>query len=69
MSEHVYKIIELTGSSTSSSDDAVRNALGKAAKTIRGMRWFQVVETRGHIVAERIDHWQVTVKVGFTLED
>ncbi len=69
MSDHVYKTIELTGSSTSSSDDAVRNALAKAAKTIRGMRWFQVVDCRGHIERERIDHWQVTIKVGFTLED
>ena len=69
MSDHVYKTIELTGSSASSSDDAVRAALAKAAKTIRGMRWFQVVDCRGHIERERIDHWQVTIKVGFTLED
>ena len=69
MSEHVYKTIELTGSSTASSDDAVRTAVEKAAKTVRGMRWFEVVECRGHIERDRIDHWQVTVKVGFTLED
>jgi flavin-binding protein dodecin len=69
MSDHVYKILELTGSSPSSSDDAVRNALSKASKTIRGMKWFQVTECRGHIERDRIDHWQVTVKVGFTLED
>jgi flavin-binding protein dodecin len=69
MSEHVYKIIELTGSSKTSSDDAVRNALGKAATTIRGMRWFQVMECRGHVEQAKIDHWQVTIKVGFTLED
>jgi flavin-binding protein dodecin len=69
MSDHVYKTIELTGSSTSSSDEAVRNALARAAKTIRGMRWFQVLECRGHIERDRIDHWQVTIKVGFTLED
>jgi dodecin len=69
MSEHVYKIIELTGSSKTSSDDAVRNALGKAGKTIRGMRWFQVMECRGHVEQAQIDHWQVTIKVGFTLED
>jgi dodecin len=69
MSEHVYKTIELTGSSTASSDDAVRTAIEKAAKTVRGMRWFEVVECRGHIERDRIDHWQVTVKVGFTLED
>jgi dodecin len=68
MSDHVYKMIELTGSSSSSSDDAVRNALTRAAKTVRGMRWFQVLECRGHIERDRIDHWQVTIKVGFTLE-
>jgi flavin-binding protein dodecin len=69
MSDHVYKTIELTGSSTSSSDEAVRNALARAARTVRGMRWFQVLECRGHIDRDRIDHWQVTIKVGFTLED
>lgn len=69
MTQHVYKTIELTGSSTTSSDDAVRSAIGKAAKTIRGMRWFQVVETRGHLEQDKIHHWQVTIKVGFTLED
>ena len=69
MSEHVYKTIELTGSSKASSDDAVRNALAKAGKTIRDMRWFQVVECRGHVAQSKIDHWQVTIKVGFTLED
>jgi dodecin len=69
MSQHVYKTIELTGSSTTSSDDAVRSAIAKAAKTLREMRWFQVTECRGHIEGEKIDHWQVTIKVGFTLED
>jgi flavin-binding protein dodecin len=69
MNQHVYKIIELTGSSTSSSDDAVKAAIAKAAKTVRGMRWFQVIDSRGHIERDRVDHWQVTIKVGFTLED
>ena len=69
MNDHVYKTIELTGSSSKSSDDAVRNALARASKTIRGMRWFQVIECRGHIEGQAIDHWQVTLKVGFTLED
>ena len=69
MSDHVYKTIELTGSSSASSDDAVRNALAKAGKTVRDMRWFQVLECRGHIEKNKIDHWQVTIKVGFTLED
>jgi flavin-binding protein dodecin len=69
MTEHVYKQIELTGSSTQSSDDAVRKAIAKAANTIRGMRWFQVIETRGHIEEDAVAHWQVTIKVGFTLEE
>lgn len=69
MSEHVYKHVELTGSSTKSSDDAVRNAVARAAKTLRNLRWFQVTETRGHIEGDSIAHWQVTVKVGFTLDD
>jgi flavin-binding protein dodecin len=69
MSEHVYKQIELTGSSPVSSDEAVRNAIAKASKTIRGMRWFQVTDTRGHIEDNAVAHWQVTVKVGFTLEE
>ena len=69
MSEHVYKQIELTGSSPKSSDEAVRNAVAKASKTIRGMRWFEVTDTRGHIENDAVAHWQVTIKVGFTLED
>jgi flavin-binding protein dodecin len=69
MNDHVYKTIELTGSSAKSSDDAVRNAIARAGKTVRGMRWFQVLECRGHIDGQAIDHWQVTLKVGFTLED
>lgn len=68
MSEHVYKKIELVGSSTTSIEDAVQNALSLAAKTIRNMRWCEVVETRGHIEENKINHWQVTVKVGFTLD-
>ncbi|MBA3963017.1 MAG: dodecin domain-containing protein [Chthoniobacterales bacterium] len=69
MSEHVYKKLELVGSSKASIDDAVRNAVDRASKTIRNMRWFEVVETRGHIVDNQIDHWQVTVKIGFTLDE
>ena len=69
MSEHVYKKIELTGSSTTDLEDAIRNAVAKAAKTVRNMRWLEVVETRGHIEKNEITHWQVTIKVGFTLED
>ena len=69
MSNHVYKIVELTGSSEESSDQAVRNAIARAGKTVRNMRWFEVVETRGHIDNGVIAHWQVTIKVGFTLDD
>jgi hypothetical protein len=69
MSDHVYKHIELTGSSSKSSDDAVATAIAKASKTVRNMHWFEVTETRGHIVDGKIAHWQVTLRVGFTLED
>jgi len=68
MSDHVYKHIELTGSSEKSIEDAVQNALSRAAKTVHNMRWFQVRDTRGHIEDGRISHWQVTVEVGFTLD-
>ena len=67
MSDHVYKKIELVGSSPTSIEDAVTNALARAEKTIRNMRWFEVKETRGHIEDGKINHWQVTVNVGFTL--
>ena len=69
MSDHVYKKIELVGSSPESIEAAVENALARAKKTIRNMRWLEVTETRGHIENGKIDHWQVAVKVGFTLED
>ena len=68
MSEHVYKKIEMVGSSKQSSDDAVRNALARAAGTVRHMEWFEVVETRGHIVDGQVGHWQVVLKIGFRLE-
>ncbi len=68
MSDHVYKKIELTGSSTESSDQAVRNAIAKAAKTITHMDWFEVVETRGEIRDGQVAFWQVTLKLGFRLE-
>ena len=69
MSNHVYKTLELTGSSPDSAEDAVRNAITRAAKTVRLMRWFEVTDTRGQIEDNKIAHWQVTVKIGFTLED
>jgi len=69
MSDHVYKKIELTGSSTESMEDAVRNAVRRAGQTLENLRWFEVVETRGHIENNQVAHWQVTVKIGFTLND
>lgn len=69
MSDHVYKHLELTGSSMVSSDDAVKTAIAKAAKSVRNMHWFQVAETRGQIENGKVAHWQVTLKVGFTLEE
>ena len=68
MSNHIYKKIELVGSSPNSIEEAVQNAIAKAAQSLRNMRWFEVVETRGQIEDGRVAHWQVTVKVGFTLE-
>ena len=68
MSDHVYKKLELVGSSQKSIEDAVQNALSRAGQTVRNMRWFEVIETRGHIEENKIDHWQVTIKVGFTLD-
>ena len=68
MKEHVYKLIELTGTSTSSIEDAVNKAIKRAHKTIKNLGWFQVLETRGNITTGKVDHWQVTIKVGFTVE-
>ncbi|MBB5016731.1 dodecin [Rehaibacterium terrae] len=69
MSDHVYKTLELTGSSTQSSDEAIRIAIERASRSIRNIKWFQVVETRGHVEGGQVAHWQVTLKIGFTLED
>ena len=68
MDNHVYKTIELTGSSSKSIEKAVKNAVARASKTVHGLRWFEVVETRGDIVDGEISHWQVTVKISFTLD-
>jgi dodecin len=68
MSDHVYKKIEIVGSSPNGFEEAVRNALSRATKTVRNMRWFEVSETRGYIEDGKIAHWQVTLKIGFTLE-
>jgi flavin-binding protein dodecin len=69
MENHIYKIIELTGSSADSIEAAIQNAIGKASQSLHNLRWFQVMETRGHIESGRIAHYQVTLKVGFTLDD
>jgi flavin-binding protein dodecin len=68
MTDHVYKLLELTGSSKTGIEDAVQVAIAKAHETVRNMQWFEVTETRGHVVDGRVAHWQVTLKVGFTLE-
>ncbi len=67
MIDHTYRKIELTGSSTVGIQEAIENAISKASQTISNMRWFEVVETRGHITDNKIAHWQVTIKVGFSL--
>lgn len=69
MSDHVYKLLELTGTSTRGIDDAVANAISRAGKTVHNLRWFQVVEVRGGIDGGKVASWQVTIKVGFTLDD
>jgi dodecin len=69
MSQHIYKTIELVGSSTVGVEDAIGRAVAKAAETVRNLRWFEVTETRGHIEGAKVGHWQVTLKIGFTLED
>jgi hypothetical protein len=66
---HVYKIVELVGSSPDSIEDAIKSAIARAHQTLRNLRWFEVVETRGHIENGEVHHYQVTLKVGFTLED
>jgi flavin-binding protein dodecin len=68
MSNHVYKLLELTGSSPTGIEDAVQTAIAKAALTVRNIQWFEVTETRGHVVEGKVAHWQVTVKIGFTLD-
>ena len=69
MSEHTYKLVEIVGTSTKGSDDAIRNAIARAAKTIHHLDWFEVTETRGHLTDGQIAHWQIKLKVGFRLDD
>ena len=69
MTDHVYKTVEITGSSTTTMEDAVNTAIARASKTLHNLRWFQVTEVRGGIDGGRVGHWQVTLKVGFTLDE
>jgi flavin-binding protein dodecin len=69
MHDHIYKVIELVGSSETSIEDAIQTAIARASKTLKNLRWFQVVETRGQIQDGKVRHYQVTLKVGFTLQD
>jgi flavin-binding protein dodecin len=69
VSDHIYKQLELTGSSTSSIEEAVNNALVKASKTVHNLRWFEIVEIRGEIGDKAVSHWYTTMKIGFTLDE
>ncbi len=69
MTDHVYKTIELTGSSPTGIEDAITTAVSRASKTLHNLRWFEVTQVRGEISANTVAHWQVTLKVGFTLDD
>lgn len=68
MANHTYKIVEIVGSSPNGTDDAIRNAIAEASKTLRHLDWFEVVETRGHLVDGKVGHFQVRLKIGFRLE-
>ena len=69
MSAHTYKLVDLVGSSPNSSDEAIQNAIAKASQTLKHLEWFEVTETRGHIVDGKVAHFQVTLKVGFRIDD
>jgi flavin-binding protein dodecin len=69
MPDHVYRIIEVAGSSENSIEEAIQNAVGRASRTLRQVGWFEVIQTRGHVENGKIGHYQVILKVGFTLED
>ena len=68
MSDHVYKLIEIVGSSTTSTDHAIEQAIAKAGESLHNLDWFEVVETRGHIVDGKVGHYQVKLKIGFRLD-
>lgn len=69
MEDHIYKQIELTGSSRASMEEAIQNAITKAGDTLHNIHWFQVVDTRGYVENNKVDYWQVTIKLGFRLDD
>ena len=69
MSEHSYRLVEVVGSSPDGIDQAIKNAIEDTSKTVRNIHWFEVVETRGHVEEGKIKHFQVTLKIGFTLDD
>jgi dodecin len=69
MSDHVYKIVELVGSSPTSIEDAIQGAIARASSTVENIRWFEVIETRGHVEGGKVSHYQVTIKVGFTVKE
>ena len=68
MEDHIYRVIQIVGSSETSVDDAIKRAVARASQTLRNLRWFEVVETRGHIENGKVHHFQVTLKIGFTME-
>jgi len=68
MSDSIYKVIELVGSSPTSIEDAIEGAIARASNTVRDIRWFEVLETRGHVENGKVAHYQVTLKIGFTLD-
>lgn len=69
MEDHVYRVIEIAGSSQTSIEDAIQTAVGRASRTLRNLRWFQVIDTRGHLENGKISHYQVTLKIGFTIDE
>ena len=69
MDDHIYRVIQIVGSSDRSADDAIQRAVARASQTLRNLRWFEVVETRGHIEDGKVSHYQVTLKIGFTIAD
>ena len=69
MEDHVYRVIEIAGSSQKSIEDAIQTAVGRASRTLRNLRWFEVIQTRGHLEGGKIQHYQVTLKIGFTIDD